>query len=87
MPIRLMQTRTKDGASLLVPCCDPRYAIGQQFTDRKGRLCTVSDILTTRNHAGEPVKLRYAVTHEFCGQTVTDNDVLETTIARALEAE
>lgn len=64
----------------------PRYAIGQQYTNRKGQFCTVSDILTTRNNAGQIVRLRYAATHVFCGQSVTDWDVLETTIARALDA-
>jgi hypothetical protein len=61
----------------------PRFSIGQQFTTRgKGsKLCTVTDILTTTNSKGEVVKIRYVATHEFCGQTVTDHDVLETTIA------
>ena len=62
----------------------PRYSIGQRYTNRKGQLCTVTDILTTRNDAGECVKRRYVATHDFCGQSVTDNDVVETAIAMAL---
>ena len=61
----------------------PRYAIGQQFTTRgkARRLCTVVDILTTYNSAGECVDIRYVATHEFMGQVVTDRTVTETTIA------
>ena len=61
----------------------PRFKIGLQFTPR-GRvrkLCTVTDILTTTNSKGEIVKIRYVAEHEFCGQTVIDCDVCETTIA------
>lgn len=61
----------------------PRFSIGQQFytSGKHPRLCTVTDILTTCNLAGETVKIRYVATHEFMGQTITDNDVLETSIA------
>lgn len=65
----------------------PSYGIGTVFTPvgRKTKnVCTVTDILTTRNTAGEVVKIRYVATHDFCGQTVTDHDVLEVTIARGL---
>lgn len=68
----------------------PRFKLGTTFTPqgRKGAgIHTVIDILTTRNSKGEVIKLRYVTTHEFCGQTLTDNDVLETTIARGLIAE
>lgn len=47
-------------------------------------MCTIVDILRTVNLAGECVKLRYVATHEFCGQTVTDHDVLDVTIAKGL---
>ena len=65
----------------------PRFKIGTTFTpqSRKGAgVHTVTDVLTTRNSKGEVVKIRYEATHEFCGQTLTDTDVLETTIARGL---
>lgn len=61
------------------------YPIGTQF--RQGRhatLCTVTDIWTTRNAAGEVVKTRYVATHLFCGQVVTDRDVVAVTIAKGL---
>jgi hypothetical protein len=61
----------------------PRFMPGTSF--KTGNLlCTVSDVLTTYNLAGEPVKQRYLATHQFIGQTVTDHDVCETTIARGL---
>lgn len=47
-------------------------------------LCTVVDIYKTYNGANELVKIRYVATHEFMGQTITDYDVIETTIARGL---
>jgi hypothetical protein len=60
-----------------------RFQIGQQFTTRgkRPRLCTVTDILKTYNARGELVRVRYVATHEFMGQTVTDHDVCETTVA------
>lgn len=62
-----------------------RFKVGDQFI-RQGRkrkdVETIIDILTTRNTSGEVVKIRYVATHEFLGQTVTDHDVCDTTIAR-----
>ena len=65
---------------------EPRFKIGQEYAPRGKvkRLCRVVDILRTYNAAGELVRLRYVATHSFMGQTVTDSDVCETTIARAL---
>lgn len=62
---------------------NPRFQIGQQYNTRGAfpRLCTVTDIHTTYNSKGEFVKLRYVATHEFMGQTVTESDVVETSIA------
>jgi hypothetical protein len=62
----------------------PRFVIGQQFTSlgKHPKLCTVMDIHKTYNSRNELVKVRYIATHEFCGQTVTDYDICETTIAR-----
>lgn len=63
-----------------------RFNIGTQFKTRgkHPRLCTVTDILKTYNSAEELVSIRYVATHEFMGQTVTDRDVVETTIAMGL---
>jgi len=62
----------------------PRFAIGTVYrTGGKHPIeCTVTDILRTYNSKGELVKIRYVATHQFCGQLVTDVDVVETTIAR-----
>ena len=64
------------------------YAIGTKFMTRGKypKQCTVTDIHTTTNLAGDVVKVRYVATHEFCGQTVTDADVCAVTIARGLVA-
>jgi len=64
-----------------------RFPVGTSYTPRvsKGKTsqtCTVVDFHTTRNIAGEIVKCSYVSTHIFCGQIVTEIDVLETTIAR-----
>lgn len=61
-------------------------AIGTRFTRATGRersVETVTDVLTTTNSKGEVVSVRYVATHEFCGQTVTDYDVPQATLARA----
>jgi hypothetical protein len=61
----------------------PKFAIGTKYTPRgKDYQATVVDILKTYNSAGELVRIRYVSTHTFLGQTVTDQDVIETTIAR-----
>lgn len=64
----------------------PRFAIGTRYKtrDKHPRECTVVDIHKTFNMAGELVKIRYVATHNFAGQVLTDNDVVETTIARGL---
>ena len=48
------------------------------------RLCTVVDRLNTYNIKGELVSTRYVSTHEFLGQTVTNSDVVVTTIQMGL---
>lgn len=65
---------------------DVKYQIGTQFKTRgkHSRLCTVTDILKTYNAAGNLVQIRYVATHEFLGQTVTDRDVVQTTIDMGL---
>jgi hypothetical protein len=62
---------------------EAKFKIGTKFHTRGKvkRLCTVIDIYRTYNEAGELVKIRYVATHEFMGQTVTDYDVVEVTIA------
>ena len=64
----------------------PKFLPGTTYKTRgcHPRLCTVKDVHTTYNLAGEVVKFRYLSTHEFMGQTVTDSDVCETTIAMGL---
>ena len=65
---------------------EPRFKVGQRFKTRGKHpsVCVVVDILRTFNLAGECVSLRYVATHEFCGQTITDHDVVDATIARGL---
>lgn len=67
----------------------PRFGPGTVYrTGGKHPLeCTVTDIWRTYDLAGNLVKTRYVSTHLFCGQTVTDHDVVETTIARGLVKE
>jgi hypothetical protein len=60
-------------------------AIGTKYKNRKGQTCTVTDIHTTTNTAGEVVRVRYVAAHEFCGQNITERDIPETTILRALD--
>lgn len=64
-----------------------KYQIGQQFKTRGKfpRLCTVTDILKTYNSKDELVKILYVATHEFMGQTITNYEVCETTIAMGLK--
>jgi len=64
----------------------PRFKIGQRFntSGKYPRQCTVVDILRTYNSAGALVSVRYVAEHEFLGQKILDNNVLETTIAKGL---
>lgn len=64
-----------------------RFSIGDKFIrqSRKHKYTeTITDILKTYNSNDELVKVRYVATHEFLGQTVTDSDICDTTIARGL---
>ena len=56
--------------------------IGTQYMTKgkNPRLCTVVDKLTTTRSDGTFYKARYIATHEFLGQTVSDYDVVRTTI-------
>jgi hypothetical protein len=68
-----------------------RFPIGTQYIKRVSakvtRDCTVVDYEFTFNSRGELVRSRYVSTHEFCGQLITERDIVETTIARSLFAE
>jgi hypothetical protein len=69
------------------PARTPQYKIGLTFNSYRNkhpRPETIVDILTTRNEAGEVVKIRYATEHEFMGQIVSRNDVLGVEIARSI---
>lgn len=59
------------------------FAVGTKFKTRgkHPRIYTVTDMLSTYNLAGELVRVRYVATFELCGQTVTDFDVVGTTIS------
>lgn len=61
----------------------PRFKIGTKFKTRgkHKRECEVTDILYTFNSTGDLVMVRYVATHDFCGRSMTDYDVVETTIA------
>lgn len=63
-----------------------RFPVGTQYMTRGKHpmFCTVVDFLTTKNLAGDVLKTCYVATHQFCGQTVTDYDVCDTTIARGI---
>lgn len=64
----------------------PTYAIGTEYNTRgkHSRRCRVVDILSTYNHSGELVRIRYVAEHMFSGQVVTDSDVPASTIAMGL---
>jgi hypothetical protein len=67
-----------------------RFPIGLTFTVKRGkapaREYRITDILTTRNNAGEVVRIEYDTVHLFCGQPVSET-MIDTTIARALAPE
>lgn len=58
------------------------YKIGTKYKTRgkHPRVCTIIDVYKTYNTKNELVKTRYVSTHEFMGQTITDNDVYPTTV-------
>jgi len=69
---------------------EPQFKIGQQFIKQRPKnevIETITDILITKNNAGEIVKIRYVAAHEFMSQILTDYDVIGTTIARGLITE
>lgn len=62
------------------------FPIGTVFktAGKNGNVCTVTDILVTRNAAGAVVDTRYVNTHEFKGATITDRTANGVTVARGL---
>ena len=64
---------------------EPRYSIGQQYTAKNKRkdVCTVIDILSTYNAAGDLVSVKYLCSHMFLGQVVKHEEV-QATIDMAL---
>lgn len=67
-----------------------RFRVGQRFVTRhkNPRTCTITDILRTYNSKGDLVKVRYVAEHVGPnGQTVTDHDVPDTTVAMGLITE
>jgi hypothetical protein len=63
-----------------------RFPVGTRFhsAGKHPVVCTVTDIHFTANLAGETVSVRYVATHTFLGQTVTEFNVCDTSIARRL---
>ena len=61
------------------------HPIGTKFC-RAGRkhIETVVDVITWTNSSGECVGIRYVTEHNFMGQTITDRDVVGTTISRGI---
>lgn len=68
-----------------------RFPIGGEYMAKrhlKAKELTayrVEDHLTTTNAAGEVVEKRYVISHEFCGQRVTERTI-DTSIAKAWHA-
>lgn len=63
-----------------------KFPIGTKYKPigKHTKECTVIDFHVTRNLAGDVVRTRYVASHQFLGQTLSDSDVVETTIARGL---
>jgi len=63
-----------------------RFKIGDRYIKkgRHERVCTIVDIYKTFNSLDELVGVHYVTTHDFMGQTITEYDVIDTTIARGL---
>jgi hypothetical protein len=76
--------RTTGGTAMTTKTIsEPKFPIGHTYVTRgkHPKVCTIVDIWKTYNSMGELVRVRYVTTHEFCGKTVTDYDVVETTVA------
>jgi hypothetical protein len=62
------------------------YPVGTKYLTRGKHPveCTVVDVHTTTNLAGEIVRIDYVTEHLFCGQSVKERGVCAVTIARGL---
>ena len=62
------------------------YTIGTTYMSlgKNPHLCTIVDIHTTTNAAGEVFKVRYVANHDFLGQQIADYDVNDVTVARGI---
>lgn len=63
----------------------PRFPLNLKFNYRN-RERTILNIYTTRDEAGNAVKINYLVAHDFLGQLLTE-EMIDTTIARSLTNE
>ena len=63
------------------------YPLGTIYmaSGKAANLCTITDTHTTHNVAGELVKTRYVASHVFLGQTVTESDIVDVTVARGID--
>ena len=63
-----------------------RFPIGTQYkpVGKHTKVTTVIDQLTLTDSKGEILRVSYLTQHEFLGQTITNHDVCDTTIARGL---
>ena len=61
---------------------ETQFPVGTQYIShgKWPRLCTVIDVHTTRNAAGDIVKIRYVATHKVWEQVITDSDVTHTSV-------
>ncbi len=64
----------------------PRFAVGTTFSSggKHPNICKITDVHTTRNLAGDAIKVRYSATHSFIGQVVTETDVTEARVVAGL---
>ena len=68
------------------PTTTPLFYPGTTYNSsgKNSKVCTVINVLTTHNLAGDLVAIRYVTTHDFMGQKIISNSVLQTTIAMRL---
>ena len=78
------ESRPQDLAALAPRAGAAPFPVGTIFMSggKHPRRCVVRDILTTRNLAGQVVRIRYVAEHDFAGQVMRDPDVSPVAIAR-----